>query len=159
MEVDSAIEMFSCFEDFHNVKYVNYIVDGDSKTFERIIDAYKNVTICKKECINHVQKRVDIRFRNLKKNTKGLSEKDKLTGKLIELTVYYGLAICRIPSKKCGMTFGQLFITKFQQMKCRSTINARVVRIRDTHGRKQRPRTVYTNTSIKRLFHRKFSMF
>lgn len=36
------------------------------------------------------------RLCNLKKNTKGLGSKEKLTGKLIdELLVYYGLAIRR----------------------------------------------------------------
>lgn len=56
MEVDAVIEMFSRSEDLHNVKYVNYIGDGDSKTFKRILDAepYKNVTIYKKECIDHM---------------------------------------------------------------------------------------------------------
>ncbi|KYN10832.1 hypothetical protein ALC57_17032 [Trachymyrmex cornetzi] len=101
MEVDAVVEMFSRSENLHNVKYVYYIGDDDSKTFKGIIDAepYKDVTICKKECIDHVQKRMGTRLRNLKKNTKGLGGKGKLTGKLIdELAVYYGLTIRRNPN-------------------------------------------------------------
>lgn len=48
-----------------------------------------------KECIDHVQKRMGTRLRNVAK-TKKLSGRGKLTGKLIdELTIYYGLAIRR----------------------------------------------------------------
>lgn len=50
----------------------------------------------KKECIDHVQKRMGTRLRNLKKQAKGLGGKGNLTGKLIdELSIYYGLAIHR----------------------------------------------------------------
>lgn len=60
------------------------------------IEPYKNFPVLKKECVGHVQKRMGTRLRNLKKNTKGLGGKGKLTRKLIdELSVYYGLAIRR----------------------------------------------------------------
>jgi len=103
--MDAAIEMFSRFENLHNVKYmtvyvkyVNYIGDGDSKTFKGIIDAksYKVVITCKKQCIDHVQKSMGTCFRNLKKNMKSLGGEGKLTSKLIDdFTVYYELAIRR----------------------------------------------------------------
>lgn len=98
MEVDAVIEMFQRSESLYNVKYVNYIGDGDSKTHKGIVDAnpYDNVPVAKKECIGHVQKRMGTRLRNVKKNTKGLGGRGKLTGKLIdELTIFYGLAIRR----------------------------------------------------------------
>jgi len=51
----------------------------------------------KKECIDHV--RMGTRLKNLKKKTKGLGGKRKLTTKLIDkLTIYYGLAIHRNPN-------------------------------------------------------------
>lgn len=57
---------------------------------------YKNITVQKKECIDHVQKRMGTHLRNLKRAKKGLGGKGKLTGKLIdELSIYYGLAIRR----------------------------------------------------------------
>ncbi|EFN87667.1 hypothetical protein EAI_01300, partial [Harpegnathos saltator] len=44
----------------HELKYENYVGDGDSKTFKAILDSqhYGNFTIKKKECIEHVQKRM-----------------------------------------------------------------------------------------------------
>jgi hypothetical protein len=98
MEVDAVIEMFQRSEVLHGLKYANYIGDGDSKTFKGILDAkpYENFEVSKKECIDHVQKRMGTRLRNLRKKTKNLGGKGKLTMKLIDqLTIYYGLAIRR----------------------------------------------------------------
>ncbi|CAK9801634.1 hypothetical protein ANTPLA_LOCUS2879 [Anthophora plagiata] len=98
MEVDTVIEKFQRSQTLHQMKYVNYLGDGDSKTFKGVIDAkpYENFTVLRKQCIDHVQKRVGIRLRNLKKKTKCLVERGKLTGKLIdELSIYYRLGIRR----------------------------------------------------------------
>lgn len=72
MESDGIREMFERSESLHNVKYVNYIGDGDTKTYKNIVDAkpYGDVCITKKECINHVQKRMGSRLRALKKKEK-----------------------------------------------------------------------------------------
>lgn len=96
MEVDAVIKMFQRSEQLYNIKYVKYIGDGDSKTFKSILDSdpYADITVFKKECIDHVQKRMGTRLRNLKKIKKGLGGKGKLMDKLIdELSLYYGLAI------------------------------------------------------------------
>jgi len=98
MEVDAVIEMFQRSTSLHDVHYANYVGDGDFKTFKGILDSnpYENCIVQKKECIDHVQKRMGSRLRKLKQNKKGLGGKGKLTGKLIdELTIYYGLAIRR----------------------------------------------------------------
>ncbi|XP_066584404.1 uncharacterized protein [Prorops nasuta] len=98
MEVDGVIEMFQRSVNLHNVKYANYIGDGDSKTFKGITDSqpYEDFIVNKKECIDHVLKRMGTRLRAVKKKTKGLGGKGKLTGRLIdELSIYYGLAIRR----------------------------------------------------------------
>lgn len=60
MEVDSVGEMFHRSVTQHQLKYTHYIGDGDSKTFKGITDAkpYEDVTVFKKECIDHVQKRM-----------------------------------------------------------------------------------------------------
>lgn len=95
METDAMVEMFQRAEELHGTKYVNYIGDGDSKTYNKIAEALPH-EVKKKECVNHVQKRMGTRLRNCKKVTKGLGGKGKLTGKLIgELSVFYGLAIRR----------------------------------------------------------------
>ena len=94
MEVDGICDMFKRSETLHN-KYINYIGDGDSRTYKGIIESYDS-NVKKKECINHVQKRMGARLRVCKKNNKGLGGRGKLTGKLIdELSAYYGLAIRR----------------------------------------------------------------
>lgn len=98
MEVDAVVEMFVRSKSLHGLKYANYIGDGDSKTFKGIMDKnpYENLEVQKKECIDHVQKRMGTRLRNLKKKVKDFGGKGKLTAKLIDqLTVYYGLAIRR----------------------------------------------------------------
>lgn len=100
MEVDAILEMFKRSETLHDVKYANYIGDGDSKTYSAIknADPYENLVVKKKECIGHVQKRMGTRLRNVKKAKNGLGGRGKLTGKMIDkLTVYYGLAIRRNP--------------------------------------------------------------
>ena len=99
MEVDAITEMFQRSQQRYNVKYVNYIGDGDSKTYTGIVNALpygEHTRITKKECIGHVQKRMGTRLRGCKKKTKGLGGKGKLTAKMIDkLTIYYGLAIRR----------------------------------------------------------------
>lgn len=98
MEVDAIKEMFLRSEKKYNVKYSNYIGDGDSKTYKAILDLnpYGNdLQVIKNECIGHVEKRMGTRLRNLKKNQK-LGGKGKLTNTLImKLTKYYGLVIRR----------------------------------------------------------------
>lgn len=98
MEVDSVLEMFSKSEDKYEVKYGNYIGDGDSKTYKAILDLNpygEDFPVVKSECIGHVEKRMGSRLRNIKTKEK-LGGKGKLTAVLIKkLTKYYGLAIRR----------------------------------------------------------------
>lgn len=58
MEVDCMKEMF-CRSESHGVKYATYIGDGDTKTFQALLNCnpYSDLTVHKKECIGHVQKR------------------------------------------------------------------------------------------------------
>lgn len=43
MEVDSVIEMFSRANERNEVDYINYVGDGDSKTFKGIVEQYPAV--------------------------------------------------------------------------------------------------------------------
>lgn len=99
MEAEAVKEMFKRSIELHEVKYVNYIGDGDSEMYKQVVVSkpYGNdQQINKKECINHIEKRMRSRLRNCKENNKGLGGKGKLTEKLIdELTAYYSLAIRR----------------------------------------------------------------
>lgn len=98
MEVDAIKEMFLRSWEWYQVRYINYIGDGDTKTFKALLteNPYgSDFEVKKKECIGHVEKRMGSRLRNIKK-TKKLGGKNKLTDKLIKnLTIYYGLAIRR----------------------------------------------------------------
>ncbi|XP_011641370.1 uncharacterized protein LOC105429853 [Pogonomyrmex barbatus] len=98
MERDGAVQMFARSEDLHGVKYLSYNGDSNSKTFKSIVESqsYGEHIITKKEYVGYLQKRIGARLCKIKKDTKGLGEKGKLTANLIdELSVYYGLAIMR----------------------------------------------------------------
>lgn len=99
MEVAAMLEIFQRSVERYGVKYLNYIGDGDSKTYSAIVATapYGNpINIIKKECIGHVQKRMGNRLRACKNKNKGHRGRDKLTGKMIDkLSIYYGLAIRR----------------------------------------------------------------
>jgi len=52
--------MFARSETLHEVKYINYIGDGDTKTFKALLDSKTygdELSITKKECVGHVKKR------------------------------------------------------------------------------------------------------
>lgn len=97
MEVDAVVEMFLRSEEKFQIKYKEYIGNGDSKIF-KAIDEHPygdNFYLEKSECIEHAQKRMDTRLRILRDAQK-LDGKDKLTEKLIKkLCTCYGLAIRR----------------------------------------------------------------
>ncbi|KYN18105.1 hypothetical protein ALC57_09615 [Trachymyrmex cornetzi] len=97
-EVDGIVEMFIRSENIHDVKYKYHIGDRDSKSYKNIVDAdpYEETKVVKKECVNHVSKRMGSRLRKCKKNNKGLGGKGKLTDKVInDMSLYYNLAIRR----------------------------------------------------------------
>lgn len=67
MEVNGIVEMFSRSEETYGVRYVNYIGDGDCKTFTGITNKNPySVPVSKIECVGHVQKRMGARLRKLK---------------------------------------------------------------------------------------------
>ncbi|XP_071575445.1 uncharacterized protein [Temnothorax nylanderi] len=100
MEINAIVQMFLRSVEKHGVKYLTYVGDGDSKTFNGILNAepYGDTLVTKKECVGHVEKRMGTRLRNVKKRNKGIGGKGtgKLTDKIInEMTKFYGLAIRR----------------------------------------------------------------
>ncbi|GFW09074.1 uncharacterized protein LOC101238613 [Trichonephila clavipes] len=67
---------------------------GTQKDMNLLKNFYGINAVTKLECIGHVQKRVGGRLRQLKKTTKGLGGKNKLTDKLIDrIQNYYGITI------------------------------------------------------------------
>ncbi|GFY09522.1 uncharacterized protein TNCV_4322011 [Trichonephila clavipes] len=90
MEAVGAFRIFERSLIKRDLQYTEYYGEGDSKGFLQVKDIY----VTKLECIGHIQKRVGSRLRKLKKNTKGLGGKGKLTDKFIDkLHNYYGIAI------------------------------------------------------------------
>ena len=58
IEIDAITEMFRRSVTKFVVRYVQYVEDGDSKTFEGILDSkpYGNeITLEMKKCVGHVQ--------------------------------------------------------------------------------------------------------
>jgi hypothetical protein len=105
MEADGMLKMFQRSEQKNGAQYINYIGDGDTKTFYELQKSQvygPEVQVAKIECVGHVQKRMGTRLRQLKKNMRGkkledgktLCGKGRLTDKIIdEFSVYYGNAI------------------------------------------------------------------
>ena len=71
-ELDGVVKTLERFTSKHNLRYSDYCGDGDTKCFSTVKDIYDGITVSKKECIGHVQKRVGNRLRKLKKSVKGL---------------------------------------------------------------------------------------
>ena len=107
MEPAGVKQIFNKSVEERGLRYVNYIGDGDTKSFKMVADSKPygdEITITKKECVGHVQKRVGKALRDLKKNSgrsklsdgKTMGGRGRLTDKEIDqLQIYYGLAIRR----------------------------------------------------------------
>ena len=60
MESEGAVRIFSRSVEKYGLAYINYIGDGDSSAFQKVLESnpYPGKTINKLECIGHIQKRV-----------------------------------------------------------------------------------------------------
>lgn len=75
MEVQGAVEILSRSENAYNVRYTQYLGDGDSKGFSAVqeIQPYgPDCVLQKLECIGHIKKRMGTRLRKLKAEIKKL---------------------------------------------------------------------------------------
>ena len=96
MEPEGATRIFNRSKDKNKLRYTEFYGDGDSKSFAVVKDSYShdNVTVVKKECVGHVQKRLGTALRKAKKEKKGLRGKGRLTDAMTDkLQNYYGIAI------------------------------------------------------------------
>lgn len=105
MDPVGCYEIFSRSITKHNLRYKEFLGDGDSKAYNQLVQ--ENVygddhKVEKLECVGHVQKRMGSRLRSLKKRIaktklrdgKTLGGKGRLTDARIDsLQVYYGKAI------------------------------------------------------------------
>nr|XP_047137518.1 uncharacterized protein LOC124814020 [Hydra vulgaris] len=67
MECEGASRIFQRSIKKHKLQYINFLGDGDSKSYNSVKDVYPNIKVNKLECVGHYQKRVGTRLRNLKK--------------------------------------------------------------------------------------------
>ncbi|KAM7282574.1 hypothetical protein ISCGN_002720 [Ixodes scapularis] len=100
MEVEAALTMFQRSLTKHGLRYTTVLSDGDSRTFHALSEAkvYGFIKIEKKDCVNHVHKRMGAALRNVveKKKAQGesLGGRGKLTQeKIKKITNYYGYAL------------------------------------------------------------------
>ena len=103
MEVEGVKRIWLYSEADLKLRYITFIGDGDVKTFSTLTNLQPydtDVTIVKRECIGHLQKRLGPALRKLKKS--GAVDDDghpvKFKGRLTDdgikaLNVYYGGAI------------------------------------------------------------------
>jgi hypothetical protein len=74
MEVVGMQRIFHRSSHFYNVRYSQYIGDGDCKTFNAVKQSEpygKDLVISKIECVGHIQKRMGTRLRKHKQETIG----------------------------------------------------------------------------------------
>ena len=84
MEAAGLVECFMSSVQDRKLCYINYIADGDSKSYSGIVaeDPYNGKEFKKLECVGHIQKRVGARLRKLKSNSKSnLSDGKPIGGK------------------------------------------------------------------------------
>ena len=94
MEVEGTKAMFNRSLKRSGLRYINFLGDGDTKSFVAVENTYPGMKVKKFECIGQIQKRVGNRLRKLKKEVKGLGGKGRLTDSIIDkLQNYYGIAI------------------------------------------------------------------
>lgn len=105
--MEGVRRIFSESQTKYNIRYVQYLGDGDSKGFLAVQKDSPYGPECqveKLECVGHVQKRMGNRLRKLKKKLgtakladgKSIGGKGRLTDALIDqIQTFYGLAIRR----------------------------------------------------------------
>jgi len=67
MEASIIVEGFKESEQVHGIRYHKFIADGDSNVYKRILDSrlYKNLTIQKVECRNHLLRNLCKKLRDM----------------------------------------------------------------------------------------------
>ena len=70
MEVKGIMECFATSIEKYNLRYTEYLGDGDSKGYKEVCesDPCNGIPISKLECIGHIQKRVGRKLRNLRED-------------------------------------------------------------------------------------------
>lgn len=83
MEQTGIRKVFERSEEKHKIHYTKHFGDGGGEAFAEVENAFeaKGFSLVK---MGHVVKRVGSALRKLKKSTKGLGEKGKLTNAMVD---------------------------------------------------------------------------
>eukprot|EP00794_Sanderia_malayensis_P013660 gene13659-15089_t len=120
MESKGAIAMFKRSIEKRCLKYTQFVGDGDSSCFGKVVQELKacygeSYSVQKEECVGHIQKRMGSALLQYKKNMKGKKLSDgkgvggagRLTKDVIkQIQNYYGLAIRQNKGNLKGMKNG-----------------------------------------------------
>ena len=104
MEAAGAVSICKQSVDKYKLRYTIFIQEGDTNSFGKVVEAkpYGDMLPIKLECVGHVQNRLGIRLRQLRKDCKGkklgdgkgLTGRGRLTDKCINTVQnYYDMAI------------------------------------------------------------------
>ncbi len=75
MEAVGVMEIYNRSEAKHNLRYIPFVGDGDSKSYSKVCQERPygpSIFIPKQDCISHVTKRMGTHLRNLHKEYKGI---------------------------------------------------------------------------------------
>ena len=84
MEAECGKRIFEHSIKKHKSRYVQFLGDGDTKSYVNVKDTQPCIEIKKLECVGHHQKRIGTRLRNLKQKEKGLGDRRCLTDATID---------------------------------------------------------------------------
>ena len=94
MEAECVKRIFEHAIKKHKSRYVQFLGDGDTKSYINVKDTQPGIEIEKLECVGHYQKRIGTRLRNLKQKEKELGDRGCLSDATIDrLHNYVGVAI------------------------------------------------------------------
>ena len=102
MKTAGPTKIFSSSKEKHELYYTSFYGNGDSKAYPPVEDIkktnyhkrYPSKPIKTFECVGHYQKRVGSRLRDLKKSTKRLGRKGKITNaELDTMQNYFGISL------------------------------------------------------------------
>ena len=91
METEGAKRVFKRSVEKHNLRYVKFLGNGDSKSYQTLKDTYPGIEVEKLECVGHCQKRIGNRSRKFKNREKGLGGRGKLIWERVPKTHYVSL--------------------------------------------------------------------
>ena len=82
MEPAGALKIFERSVESNKLRYTEFFGDGDSESYGVVKEVYNSgsnaVSVAKKECVGHVQKRIGTALRKFRKDNKGMGVKANL---------------------------------------------------------------------------------